>query len=126
MSSWYERLEYGRSIMGYVIAGVIISLFIGLIAYGIVLLVKLTATTLSTAHEIAVNTIGGEVEHTTIQVGNETLRLSKPTNPALSAIADALFKLLVVVGNVLAHPVTLAVLLAITLITSALMEKRGL
>jgi hypothetical protein len=125
MSTWYERLEYGRSVMGYVIAGVIISLFIGLIAYSIVLLVRFAATSLSAAHEIAVNATGGRVEHETIQIGNETLRLSKPTNPALSAIADALFKLLVVVGNVLAHPVTLAVLLAITLIASALMEKRG-
>ena len=119
-------LEYGRSVMGYVVAGVILSIFIGLIAYGIVLFVKYTSSALNTMYEVGVNaTGGGEVTYTTIQVGNETVQLAKPTNPSLSTITDMLFKLLTIVANILAHPVMLAVLIAITLIAYALMETRG-
>jgi len=119
-------LDYGRSVAGYIIAGLLLSLFIGVIAYGIVLFIKFTSSALNTMYEIGVNaTGGGEVTHTTISIGNETVSLPRPSNSALSTITDLLFKILVVVGNVLAHPVTLAVLIALTLIAYAIMEKRG-
>jgi len=118
--------EVGRSTVGYVIAGILLSIFIGLIAYGIASFIKFASEALNTMYEVGVNaTGGGNVEYTTIPVGNETVRLARPSNPALSAIADLLFKLLQVVANVLTHPVALAVLIALTLITYALAEKRS-
>jgi hypothetical protein len=112
--------------VGYVIAGILLSIFVGLIAYGIASFIKFTSQALNAMYEVGVNaTGGGNVEYTTIPVGNETVSLAKPSNPALSAIADLLFKLLQVVASVLTHPVVLAVLIALTLIAYALTERRS-
>jgi hypothetical protein len=122
VSAW----EVGRSTVGYVIAGILLSIFIGLIAYSIASFIRFASEALNTMYEIGVNaTGGGNVEYTAIPVGNETVRLARPSNPALSSVVDLLFKLLQVVASVLTHPVALAVLIALTLITYALAEKRG-
>ncbi len=120
-------LDHGRSIVGYVIAGILLSLFIGLISYGIAFFAKYMSSILSSTYEIGVNTTSNNnnITYTTIHAGNETIQLPKPRNPALSTITDLVFKILDVVINTLTHPVTLAVLIAITLIVYAIVEKRG-
>jgi hypothetical protein len=120
-------LERGRSIAGFIIAGLVLSIFIGAVAYGVALFVKFAGSALSSMYEHGARALGNEssVEYVSVQVGNETVELPRPSNPALSALADLLLKVLHVVANVLAHPATLAVLVAITLIALALMEKRS-
>jgi len=117
-------LEAGKSVASYVVAGLVVALVIGVIIYGITLFVKTTASALSAMYEAGVDaTGGGQVEYVQLQVGNETVDFPRPSNQALSSIADTVLKVLIVVANALAHPVTLATLIALTLIAYAIMER---
>jgi len=110
----------GKSILGYVIAGILLSLVVGTVAYTFSYIVKTVGQAYVDAYEAAT---GSEVEKVSIQVGNETAVFPKPSNPALSALASAILSVLAVVGNVLATPLLLAILVALTLIAYALATR---
>jgi hypothetical protein len=55
-----------------------------------------------------------------IQVGNTTVALDEPSNPALKSHFDLVVKVLYVVANVLGNPLTLAILIALTIVTLVL------
>jgi hypothetical protein len=113
----------GKTIMSYVVAGVLLSLIVGTATYAFALIIKMFANSFTLIHDVGMNVTGGTPTHTTIPVGNETIVLPQPSNTGLSAVADLLTKFLVAVGNVLTSPVGIAVLIALTLITLALTEK---
>jgi hypothetical protein len=102
----------------------VLSAVIATIAYAVALIVKLPAQSFSEMHRAGLNATGvNATERVSVQVGNETLLLDKPHNPALRAVSSPLFTLLSVLASILTHPVTLAVLIALTLVAYALMEK---
>lgn len=113
----------GKTIMSYVVAGVLLSLIVGTVAYAFALIIKMFASSFTLIHDVGMNVTGGTPTHTAIPVGNETVTLPQPSNTGLSAVADLLTKFLIVVGNVLTSPVGIAVLIALTLITLALTER---
>jgi hypothetical protein len=116
--------ERGRTIATFIIAGVVLSAVIAIIAYAVALIVKLPLSGFSEAHRAGLNATGvNATENVTVQVGNETLLLSSPRNPALRTVSSPLLTLLSVIASILTHPVTLAVLIALTLVAYALMEK---
>jgi hypothetical protein len=116
--------EKGRTIATFIIAGVVLSAVIATIAYAVALIVKLPAQGFSEMHRAGLNTTGvNATESVAVQVGNETLLLDSPRNSALRSISSPLFTLLSVIASILTHPVTLAVLIALTLVAYALMEK---
>jgi predicted PurR-regulated permease PerM len=116
--------EKGRTIATFIIAGVVLSAVIAIIAYVVALIVKLSASSFSEMHRAGLNATGvNATESVAVQVGNETLLLDSPRNPALRDISSPLFSLLSVIASILTHPVTLAVLIALTLVAYALMEK---
>jgi len=108
----------GKTIMSYVVAGVLLSLIVGAAAYAFVLIIKMFASFFTLIHDVGMNVTGGSPTHTSIPVGNETVTLPQPSNSGLSAVADLLTKFLIVVGNVLTSPVGIAVLIACLLYTS--------
>jgi len=116
--------EKGRTIATFIIAGVVLSAVIAVIAYAVALIVKLPVSSFSEMHRAGLNATGvNATESVSVQVGNETLLLDSPRNPALKTISSPVFTLLSVLASILTHPVTLAVLIALTLVAYALMEK---
>jgi hypothetical protein len=118
---WAER---GRSIMAYLVAGIILGLAVGIIAYGIGVLIKVVASAYDVMHTTAMNkTAGIEPEKVAVKVGNETATLPMPENPGLRASAELIIKILTVLSAILTNPLTLAVIIALTLVTYALIER---
>jgi hypothetical protein len=116
--------EKGRTIATFIVAGVMLSAVIAIIAYAVALIAKLPASSFSEMHRAGLNATGvNATESVSVQVGNETLLLDNPRNPALKTISSPVFTLLSVFASILTHPVTLAVLIALTLVAYALMEK---
>jgi len=116
--------RYGRSIVAYVIIGLLLGMSISLIVYGITLFITSTSSALSTMYETGVNATGGSVsEYAYVKLGNETISLPKPSNPALSTIFSNLAGLLAVVGGALTSATILAVLIALNVITTSQEEE---
>jgi len=110
--------RYGRSIVAYVVIGLLLGMSISLIVYGITLFITSTTSALTTMHEAGMNATGKSVsERVYVRIGNDTVSLSKPSNPALSGIFSNLVALLAVVGGALASITILAVLIALNIIT---------
>jgi len=113
--------ERGRTILGYVVAGVLLSLVVTAVAHTIGYLIRAVGDVYTRFYGTGVNaTGGGTVETVSIRVGNETATFPKPSNPVLSAVAAVLLSVLTAVGTALSNPLLLAVLVALTLVAYAL------
>jgi len=112
----------GKTIMSYVVIGVLLSLAVGMITYAFTELLRAYLTAVRLIHEIGMNVTGGNTTFTTIPLGNETVEVPRPANPGLAAVTDLLIRLLTAVGNILISPVGLSIILALTIISLALME----
>jgi hypothetical protein len=121
----YLFQERGRTIATYLVMGVLLALVVGLIAYGVSLLVKTALESMSTVHREGLRALNKtDIEEVGVQVGNETVAITKPSNPVLRSHFDLVLKVLAVVVAVLTNPLTLAILIALTLVAYALMERR--
>jgi cobalamin synthase len=110
--------RYGRSIVAYIIIGLLLGMSISLIVYGITLFTTTATSTLSSMYETGVNATGGSVsEYAYVKLGNETVSLPKPSNPALSTVFSNLVSLLAVVGGALTAVTMVAILIALNIIT---------
>lgn len=112
--------RYGRSIVAYIIIGLLLGMSISLIVYGITLFITSTSSAFSTIYEAGMNATGkGISDYVDVNVGNSTVSLPKPSNPALSTIFSNLAGLLAVVGGALTSATILAVLIALNVITTS-------
>jgi cobalamin synthase len=110
--------RYGKSIVAYIVIGLLLGMGISLIVYGISLFTTSTASALTTMHETGMNATGKSVsERVYVRIGNDTVSLSKPSNPSLSSIFSNLVALLAVIGGALTSVTILAVLIALNVIT---------
>jgi len=110
--------RFGRSIVAYIIIGLLLGVSISLIVYGIVLFTTAVASSFSSVHESGMNAVGRDVsEYARVNLGDDTVSLPKPSNPALSAVFSDLVGLLAVVGGALASVTIVAVLIALNIIT---------
>ena len=111
-----------RSIVGYLIAGIVLSLFVVVIASVFPSALSLFSSMINAAHQAGM----GDTSTTTqvqVSVGNTTVALDEPSNPALRSHFDLIVKVLYVVANVLGNPLTLAVLIALTVVTLVLSRR---
>jgi len=116
--------RHGRSIVAYIVIGLLLGMSISLIVYGITLFTTSTASALSTMYKTGMNATGKNIsEYVSVKIGNDTISLPKPSNPALSTIFSNLAGLLAVVGGALASTTILAVLIALNVITTSQEEE---
>ena len=116
--------EHGRTVMSYVVVGVVLGLFVSSIAYVFGVVVGVVVSGYESMHSRALNVTTGRLpERISIPVGNETIQLSKPANPGLRSLAEPLIQVLAILSAILTNPLTLAVLIAMTMVTYALMER---
>lgn len=113
-----------RSIVAYIIAGLLLGTSISLIVYGITLFITSTSSALSTMYEIGMNAMGEGISgYVDVNVGNSTVSLPKPSNPALSTVFSNLVSLLAVVCGALTSATVLAVLIALNIISNSQNEE---
>jgi hypothetical protein len=113
---------FDRSIVGYLIAGIVLSLFVGVIASVFPSALSFFSSMFNSAHQMGMGNTT-TVTQVQIQVGNTTVALDEPGNPALRSHFDLIVKVLYVVANVLGNPLTLAILIALTIVTLVLSRK---
>jgi len=111
-----------RSIVGYLIAGIVLSLFVGVIASVFPSALSFFSSLLNSVHRMGMGN-ATTVTQVQIQVGDTTIALNEPSNPALKSHFNLAVKALYVVANVLGNPLTLAILIALTIVTLALSRK---
>jgi hypothetical protein len=110
--------RYGKSIVAYIVIGLLLGMSILLIMCGISLFTTSTASALSTMHEAGMNATGKNIsEHVYVRIGGDTVSLPKPSDPSLSSIFSNLVALLAVIGGALTSVTILAVLIALNVIT---------
>ena len=116
--------EQGRSVAVYVLLGVVLGLFIGVIAGAVRMFFSTTAGAFTVFHQESVNKTSGEVPPSvSVQLGNETVVLSEPRNPALKTLFNMLGAFLTAVANILGNPATLAIIISLSIVSWALMRK---
>ncbi|WP_448577128.1 hypothetical protein [Thermosphaera sp.] len=116
--------EQGRSVAVYVLLGVVLGLFIGTIAGAVRMFFSTTAGAFTIFHQEGVNkTVGEAPSSVSVQLGNETIDLSEPRNPALKTLFNMLAAFLTAVANILGNPATLAVVISLSIVAWALMRK---
>jgi len=110
---------FDRSIAGYLIAGLVLSLFIGTIASIFPSALSFFSSMFNYAHQVGMGNTT-TITQVQISVGNTTVTLDEPNDSALQSQFNPLVKVLYVVANVLGNPLTLAILLALTIVSFVL------
>jgi len=113
--STYSKL--GRSIVTYLIIGLVLALAVGFITYIIQTLASTTLSAESAFHQAGMNALNTTVSTTPIQVGNTTVNMSAPSNQALSTVFNALQKVLIIVLLALGSTAVVAVMIALGIIS---------
>jgi hypothetical protein len=113
--STFGRL--GRSIVTYLIIGLVLGLTVGFITYIIQTLASTVLNAESTFHQAGMNALNITVSTTPIQVGNTTVNMSTPSNQALSTAFNALQKVLAIVLLALGSTAVVAVMIALGIIS---------
>jgi len=112
MSLSWLKSEESWSVATLLIAGVLIGMFVGtlayLISYGLTAALNMT----SYIHDVGV----GGSNKTYVSVGNYTFVVSEPKNPALKTIVDEVVLFLTSLLKIVSNPLTLALVIATTLI----------
>jgi predicted PurR-regulated permease PerM len=111
-----------RSIVGYLIAGIVLSLFVGVIASVFPSALSFFSSLFNSAHQIGMGNTS-TITQVQVSVGNKTVALDEPSNPALKSHFDLVVKVLYVVANILGNPLTLAILIALTIVTLVLSRR---
>ncbi|MCC5989905.1 MAG: hypothetical protein LM558_00145 [Thermosphaera sp.] len=111
-----------RSIVGYLIAGIVLSLFVGVIASVFPSALSFFSSLFNSAHQIGMSNTT-TITQVQVSVGNTTVALDEPSNPALRSHFDLVVKVLYVVANILGNPLTLAILIALTIVTLVLSRR---
>ena len=117
-------VDRGRTVMSYLVAGILLGLVISSIAYSFGVFIRVVIGVYEAVHERALNaTMGRLPGKISVSIGNETVQLTKPANPGLRSLTEPLIQVLAILSAILTNPLTLAVLIAMTMVAYALMEK---
>jgi len=110
-----------RSTVGYVIAGIVLSIFVGYMAFIFVSSASMFSSMFNVIHSSGHTAT--TVTQVAVEVGTTTINMNEPVNEPLKTHFDVLVRILHVILNVLGDPFILAVLIALSMVAYVLSRK---
>jgi len=110
----------GKTVAGIFLAGIILALFLGYIAQSFNYLFASMGNSTQGFEEA----YEGNATTTTNKIGNYTIILVEPHNDAYRSIFDSVYNLWSMIVNALSDKITLAIIIALSLIVSAIVTRR--